>query len=87
MDWGDPFAPERLAPGWEARIPRRAYVPFGGDPGVYVGNGFAMMEARLIVATLVQRRQFSLEPNQQAIRAQLVILRPKNCIRMKLRAA
>jgi len=78
------FDPERFAPGWEARIPRHAYLPFGGGPRVCIGNGFAMMEARLIVATLAQRWQFSLEPNQVVIPVQLVTLRPKNGIRMKL---
>jgi cytochrome P450 len=81
------FDPERFAAGWETRIPRYAYLPFGGGPRVCIGNGFAMMEARLIVATLAQRWRFLLEPDQQVIPAQLVTLRPKNGIRMKLKTA
>jgi len=46
------FDPERFAAGWQERIPRYAYLPFGGGPRVCIGNGFAMMEAVLIVATL-----------------------------------
>ena len=46
------FDPERFAAGWEERIPRYSYLPFGGGPRVCIGNGFAMMEARLILATM-----------------------------------
>jgi len=81
------FDPERFAAGWEARIPRHAYLPFGGGPRVCIGNGFAMMEARLIVATVAQHWKFLLEPDQEVITVQLVTLRPKKGIRMKLKAA
>jgi len=79
------FDPERFAAGWETRIPRYAYLPFGGGPRVCIGNGFAMMEACLVVATLAQRWQFLLEPDQEVTPVQLVTLRPKNGIRMKLK--
>ena len=79
------FDPERFARGWEDRIPRYAYLPFGGGPRVCIGNGFAMMEARLILATVAQRCQFSLEPHQDVRPIQLVTVRPRGGIRMKLR--
>jgi len=83
--FGDPdrFNPERFARGWEDRIPRYAYLPFGGGPRVCIGNGFAMMEARLILATMAQRCQLSLVPGQEVVPAQLVTVRPKYGIRMK----
>lgn len=81
------FDPERFAAGWETRIPRYAYLPFGGGPRVCIGNGFAMMEAVLIVATMAQRWQFLLEPDPKVVPVQLVTLRPQNGIRMKLKAA
>jgi cytochrome P450 len=77
------FHPERFAPGWEERIPRYAYLPFGSGPRVCIGNGFAMMEARLILATLAQRYRLSLEPGQTIKPVQLVTLRPNGPIRMK----
>lgn len=52
-----------------------------------IGNGFAMMEAVLIVATMAQRWQFLLEPDPKVVPVQLVTLRPKNGIRMKLKVA
>jgi cytochrome P450 len=78
------FDPERFSPGWEERIPRYAFLPFGGGPRVCIGNGFAMMEARLIVATVVQRCHLSLEPGQEIVPMQLVTVRPKNGIRMRV---
>jgi cytochrome P450 len=79
------FDPDRFSSGWEERIPRYAYLPFGGGPRVCIGNGFAMMEARLILATLAGRWQLSLEPGQQVLPIQLVTVRPKNGVRMRLR--
>ena len=84
FDHPDRFDPERFAAGWEERIPRYAFLPFGGGPRVCIGNGFAMMEARLILATAVQRWRLSVEPGQQIVPMQLVTLRPKNGIRMRV---
>jgi cytochrome P450 len=78
------FDPQRFARGWEERIPRYAYLPFGGGPRVCIGNGFAMMEARLIVATIAQRCRLSLEPGQKVVPRQLVTLRPKEHVRMRV---
>ena len=78
------FDPERFAPGWEERVPRYAYLPFGGGPRACIGSGFAMMESRLVLSTVAQRYQLRLEPNQQVVPIQLVTVRPKNGIRMRL---
>jgi cytochrome P450 len=84
FDQPERFDPERFAPGWEDRIPRFAYLPFGGGPRVCIGNGFAMMEARLILATLAQRYRLSLEPNQDVAPMQLVTVRPRNGLQMRV---
>jgi len=78
------FNPERFARGWEDRVPRYAYLPFGAGPRVCIGNGFAMMEARLIIATMAQRLRLSLEPGQEVVPIQLVTVRPRHGVRMKL---
>jgi len=84
FDEPERFNPERFSAGWEERIPRYAFLPFGGGPRVCIGNGFAMMEARLIVATMVQRCQLSLEPGQDVVPMQLVTVRPRHGIRMRM---
>jgi cytochrome P450 len=67
------------------RIPRYAFLPFGGGPRVCIGNGFAMMETRLILAAVAQRCHLSLEPGQEITPVQLVTVRTKHGIKMRLR--
>ena len=78
------FDPERFAPDRAKEIPSYAYFPFGGGPRVCIGQSFAMMEARLILATIAQRYQFSLEPGYQAELDPTLTLRPRNGIPMHL---
>jgi cytochrome P450 len=59
-------------------------LPFGSGPRVCIGNGFAMMEARLILATIAQRYRFFLDPGQTVKPIQLVTLRPNGPIRMRV---
>ena len=85
--YSDPerYDPERFAPGWEERIPRYAYLPFGAGPRVCIGNAFAVMEARLILATVAQRYKLSLEPNQKVVPMQVITVKPRGPVRLKLR--
>jgi cytochrome P450 len=53
------FRPERWTREFERSLPRGAYTPFAGGPRVCLGKQFAMMEMRMILATLIRR----LEPN------------------------
>jgi cytochrome P450 len=78
------FNPDRFAAGWEERISRFAYLPFGGGPRVCIGNGFAMMEARLVLATVAQRCKLLLESNTEIAPKQLVTLRPSHAVRMRV---
>jgi cytochrome P450 len=84
FDEPERYDPDRFAPGWEERIPRHAYLPFGGGPRVCIGNGFAMMEARLILATVAQRYKLSLDLGETIKPIQLVTLRPSGPVRMKI---
>lgn len=79
------FDPDRWTPENEAKIPRYAYLPFGAGPHVCIGNHFAMMEAQLVLATLVQRVTFELVPGQQIAPEPLITLRPRGGIRVVVR--
>ncbi len=74
----DVFDPERFSPEKEKQIPRYAYLPFGAGPRVCIGNSFAMMEARLLLATMVQQADISLVSGQKIEPMQLVTVRPAN---------
>ncbi len=78
------FQPERFAPEREKTIPRYAYMPFGGGPRICIGNSFALMEARLILATMTQRFDFRLKPDQQVEPEMLVTVRPKHGLQMQV---
>jgi cytochrome P450 len=79
------FRPERFADGWEKTIPRFAYFPFSGGPRVCMGQSFALMEATLILATIVQPFEITLVPNQSIEMEPLVTLRSKHGIQMRVK--
>ena len=78
------FDPDRWLDERAETVPRYAYLPFGGGPRICIGNSFAMMEAQLILASIVQR--FSLEhiEGHQVVPEPLVTLRPKYGMRMRV---
>jgi cytochrome P450 len=78
----DRFDPERFTPENEAKLPRYAYLPFGGGPRVCIGNSFAIMEARLILLTVLQRYHLSLAPGQTVRAEQVFTLRPRGGLPM-----
>lgn len=86
--WDDPdaFRPERFAPANAGDIDKWAYIPFGGGPRVCIGNSFAMMEARLVLATIAQRYTLELDPGQVIETEPLITLRPRHGMRMQARA-
>jgi cytochrome P450 len=53
--WRDPeiYDPGRFAPGWEKRVTRDAFIPFGLGPRVCIGAAFATAEAAVMLAALL----------------------------------
>lgn len=84
--WPDPerFDPERFAPEHAASRPRYAFFPFGGGAHLCIGNQFALMEARIVVATVAQHFRLRMNPGCAVAVSPLVTLRPKHGLHMHL---
>ena len=80
----DAFRPERWLDGLADRLPPGAYFPFGDGPRRCIGQGFALLESALVIATIAQRFRFRLVPGRKAVAEPLVTLRPKRGIWMTL---
>jgi cytochrome P450 len=78
------YDPERFAAGWEERIPRYAYLPFGSGPRGCIGNSFAMIEARLVLVAMAQKFRLALPAGETVRPVQLVTLRPSGPLRMRV---
>lgn len=81
------FDPDRWLPERAKNLPRYAYFPFGGGPRVCIGNHFALLEATLVLAVLMQRLHFELLPGQTLAFNPSVTLRQKGPgLRVRVRA-
>jgi len=70
------FRPERMLPDARKARPRHHYLPFGAGPRVCIGSHFALMEAQLALATMVQHAR--IRPLRTAVAPEpLVTLRPR----------
>ncbi|HEY2525655.1 MAG TPA: cytochrome P450 [Candidatus Binataceae bacterium] len=87
--WEEPerFEPERFSPAQSEGRPNFAYLPFGGGPRICIGNGFAMTEAQLVLATVAQRYRLRLAPGHPVELYPLITLRPRHGMQMTLRPA
>jgi len=71
------FRPDRWSNDLARRLPRFAYLPFGGGPRIFIGHRFAMMDAVLILVTLVQRFRIGLVKDRPVVPLPSITLRPK----------
>ncbi|MDZ4763259.1 MAG: cytochrome P450 [Chloroflexota bacterium] len=60
----DHFDPERFSAENEKNIPKYAYLAFGGGARICIGSALALMNAKLILATLGSRYTLSVAPGQ-----------------------
>lgn len=78
--WGDPqvFRPERWDPAAAEKTPPWSYFPFGGGPRICIGMPFAQLEARLLLATILQHFTPRVLPGYHLELNPLITLRPKH---------
>jgi cytochrome P450 len=83
------FDPDRFdgANGPSATFDRFAYFPFGGGPRICIGNGFALMEAQILLATLRRRFRLQLAPGAVVEPMPLLTLRARGGIEVVAHAA
>jgi cytochrome P450 len=84
--WHDPerFDPERFTPQQIARREHYAYIPFSTGPRQCIGNGFALLEASLILSCVAQRFELRLMPGTEVKPQALFVLRPNRDLLMSL---
>ena len=87
--WENPerFDPERFTEENLAKVPKWAWYPFSVGQRKCIGDGFAMMEARLVLATLLQEALPVLVPGHSVEFDVQVTLRPRHGMMMRLEPA
>lgn len=77
------FDPDRFRPvpaangeGSDKRH-RFAYLPFGAGPHLCIGKHFALLEAHLLLAALLQRYEFRHVPSHRVVNHATITLRPR----------
>jgi cytochrome P450 len=81
------FRPERFAREERAKLPKGAYVPFGGGPRICIGMRFGELEIRAIAAAILRGFRLDLEPDWQMRIRQMPTLSPRGGLPMRVRAA
>jgi cytochrome P450 len=77
--WEDPdrFDPERFRPEHEAEHLRTQFMPFGFGPRTCIGMAFAMIEATVVLASLVRAARFTWDGRHLPEPVSRVTLRPR----------
>jgi cytochrome P450 len=83
--WPDPdrFDPDRFT--GDAKRPRYAYFPFGGGPRSCIGEHFALLEATVLLRTLLARHRVEALDESLPL-APMITLRPAGPVRAVLSA-
>ena len=83
-DEPEQFNPDRWMDNFEQRLPRCAYFPFGAGARICIGKAFSMMEATLVLATIVQKFRFTLVSEHPIELLPSFTLRPKQGLKMAI---
>ncbi|MBO0699024.1 MAG: cytochrome P450, partial [Zavarzinella sp.] len=81
----DEFDPERFTPERSAQRPKGAYFPFLGGAHQCIGNEFAMLEMRLVVAMVLREFDVELVPGLTVRPRGSIALRPSGPVLIALR--
>jgi cytochrome P450 len=87
--WENPehFNPERFTRENEKLHAPGTWLPFGAGPRGCIGGNYAMLQIFMILSALLRKYEFQLVPGQTIEARPMVILRPKDGIRMNFTEA
>jgi len=78
------FRPDRWTDEMEAELPRLAYFPFSAGPRRCVGDRFALLEAKLVLATLLQDYHLELVSGPSLDLVATITARPRDPVLMRV---
>jgi cytochrome P450 len=81
------FRPDRFAPEARKRIPKGAYVPFGGGSRICLGMRFAQLEIKAIAGAISERFRVDLRPGFELQIRQTPTLGPSGGLPVRIRVA
>jgi len=84
--WDDPetFDPERFSPERREDRPRFAFFPFGGGPRHCIGKHLSLLEAKLIVATVVSEYELDFQGETPLELMPSLTMHPRQTMGMEL---
>ncbi|MEN3793387.1 cytochrome P450 [Fulvimarina sp. MAC3] len=83
-DRPDHFIPDRFMPENRESIDRYQYLPFGVGPRVCIGASFALQEAVIALAILMQSLRFDYAGSKQPSVVQRITVQPENGLPMRV---
>lgn len=86
--WEKPraFMPERFLPENRGKLDRFQFLPFGAGPRICIGATFALQEAVIALAVLMQKFRFDVTPQTRAWPVQRLTTQPQGGLHLKVSA-